>query len=83
MNNLFSHLFNFSEHFQSDSPKKKNDIESNTLELYYNTYGNPIYYTPYGLRYMINADATSSGFLYKPIDIFIQNNVTNHISRSK
>ena len=70
--NLFNHLI---EHFQNDSSKKKNDLESKTLELYKNTYGNPIYSTPYGSRYMINADATASGFLYKPIDLFIQNNI--------
>ena len=58
------------------------DLESTSLELYKNTYGSPLFQTPYGSRNMINADATASGFLYRPIDDFIQNNVVPYYNNT-
>jgi selenocysteine lyase/cysteine desulfurase len=63
------------EWFQGENKNSPDILENKSLELYKNTYGNPIFSTPYGNRYMINADATASGFFYKPIETFIQNNV--------
>ena len=81
MNYLFNGLL---EHFQNEPPKKndKTILESKTLEIYKNTYGNPVFSTPYGSRYMINADATASGFLYKPIDNFIQTNIVPYYNNT-
>jgi selenocysteine lyase/cysteine desulfurase len=58
------------------------NTETKALELYKNTYGNPIFSTPYGNRYMINADATASGFFYKPIDNFIQTNIVPYYNNT-
>jgi selenocysteine lyase/cysteine desulfurase len=59
---------------------QKKDSES--TEIYNNTYGCPIFSTPFGNRYMVNADATASGFFYKPIDTFIQNNIVPYYNNT-
>ena len=66
--------------FNTDT--ETNTRDNQTSEIYKNTYGCPIYSTPFGNRYMINADATASGFFYKPIDIFIQNNIVPYYNNT-
>ena len=63
------------EWFQGDNKDSPSSMENKAIELYKNTYGSPVFSTPYGNRYMIQADATASGFFYRPIDDFIQKNV--------
>lgn len=61
--------------FFSNANDNSNIIEKTTLDIYKNTFGNPLFKTPFGFRYMINADATASGFFYNPIENFINTNV--------
>ncbi len=63
------------EWFATETPEKEIDLESIANEIYINTFGNPLFATPYGSRYMINADSTASGSFYKPIENFINTNV--------
>jgi selenocysteine lyase/cysteine desulfurase len=58
-----------------DKNDNNKDLEKITREIFMNTYGNPAFKTPFGFRYMINADATASGFFYKPIDNYINRSV--------
>jgi selenocysteine lyase/cysteine desulfurase len=58
------------------------NLETTSLTLYKNTYGSPLFQTPYGYRNMINADATASGFFYKPIDDFIQTNIVPYYNNT-
>jgi len=44
-------------------------------QLYQYTYGHPSIRTPFGYRYMINADTTASGCPNKLIEMYIQNRV--------
>ncbi len=58
------------------------ELETMAKEIYNNTYGNPIIATPYGSRYMINADATASGSYYKPIENWINSNVVPYYNNT-
>lgn len=46
-----------------------------TNDMYHFTLGNPSIETPFGKRYMINADVTATGFPNKIIEDYINNNI--------
>ncbi len=70
------------EWFATETPEKELDSEVIANEIYNNTYGSPLFSTPYGSRYMINADATASGSFYKPIEDFINMNVVPYYNNT-
>lgn len=60
----------------SSSNKRTYNMEEKAKALYKNTYGNPAFMSPLGVkRFMIHADATASGFFYRPIETYLQTNV--------
>lgn len=63
------------EWFVSEPVEKEIDLESTANDIYNSTFGNPLFATPYGSRYMINADSTASGNFFKPIEKYINTNV--------
>jgi selenocysteine lyase/cysteine desulfurase len=50
--------------------------------LYYSTYGHPLVKTPFGDRYIINADTTSSGYPSKVIEKMIETQVLPHYNNT-
>ena len=38
--------------------------------------------TPFGIRYIVNADSTASGYPYKPIEKWIANNLHQYYSNT-
>jgi len=51
-------------------------------EIFKNMFNPPKIKTPYGQRYLINADATASGYFYKPIEKFITKNIKPYYSNT-
>ena len=70
------------EWFTTEPNEKELDLEAITKEIYNNTYGNPLFATPYGSRYMINADSTASGGFYKPIEDYINSNIVPYYNNT-
>lgn len=56
--------------------------DSISLDLYTKLYGNPKINTPFGIRYIVNADSTASGYPYKPIEKWIANNLHQYYSNT-
>lgn len=50
-------------------------IEQIGDQLYNYTYGHPIMRTPFGQKYIINADVTASGYANKMIEMYINNRI--------
>ena len=64
------------EWMTSSNNKRTYNMEEKAKALYKNTYGNPAFASPLGVkRFMIHADATASGFFYRPIETYLQTNV--------
>ena len=51
-------------------------------QLYFSTYGHPKIQTPFGYRYIINADTTASGYPNRLIESIINNNVLPYYSNT-
>lgn len=51
-------------------------------QIYKYTYGHPLIQTPFGPRYIINADVTASGYPNKIIETFIQNRILPNYSNT-
>ena len=70
------------EWFGLNQTQKNNNhkLEETAVQLYKNTLGSPMFVSPAATaadqrRYMINADATASGFFYQPIETFLSTHV--------
>ena len=65
------------EWFGSESESESG--EATAVKLYKNTYGSPLFVSPVAggqqRRYMINGDATASGFFYQPIENYLRTHV--------
>jgi len=49
--------------------------ELNELDIFYQTFGNPIFQTPFGKKYLINADTTASGQPHRQIEKYINKKI--------
>lgn len=46
--------------------------EYTPLDVFYQTYGNPLFETPFGKKYLIHADSTASGQPHRHVEKYIQ-----------
>jgi selenocysteine lyase/cysteine desulfurase len=58
------------------------DIDQITKQLYSLTYGHPPIQTPFGHRYIINADVTASGYPNRLVESIIENQILPYYSNT-
>src|SRR5437879_851631 len=58
------------------------DVEQIIAKLYASTYGHPMIQTPFGQRYIINADVTASGFPNRQIESIIDKQILPYYSNT-